>query len=247
MEKDQEWYDNVLSDGYINVSGVNLAAGLKNKLGKVSKGDNHNGDISKSKLHAKMKKMVEQEKLDEESLANVNSNSTSSVNGSENSTHKLRIGKGGNLGATDWEKTDAGKSINVTEITIPLSLERIMNYDWFPEDLLFHPVGYTDPTCSNVVILNSRGRQLDRIPKTVGNPDDLLPILVETFNNANSKTKVEIINYIKWVESESDSGFYEKQEDLAQFFCAKVSVDKVTDSEDVRVIKASKECCSIVY
>lgn len=181
--------------------------------------------------------MVDQEKLDILALANSSpSGSEAQLNNSgKSSTQKLRIGKNGTFNAADldWDKLDHAKGKDVNEITIPLSLERIMNYEWFPEDLLFHPIEYTDPAYNDTIVLNSKGRRLDRIPKTEGTPDDLLPILVEAFNNANSKIRIEMINYIKWLES--DCGFKEKKEDLAQFFCEKVSVDKITDSEDVRV------------
>ncbi len=212
-------------------TGVNITAGLKRKNSKALPGGE--ADISKSKLHAKMKKLIEQEKIDEMLSEESIASALVLQDNLNEAAPKLRLGRTGRLNAKDLELSERSHRKSVNEFVIPIALERIMNYDWFPEDILFHSADYKDPLFDETIALTSKGRRLDRIPKIEGDADDLLPILIETFNNSGSKIRVEVLTFIKWLES--DCGFEEKKEELTKFFCEKVSAKTVVDSEDVRV------------
>ncbi|KAJ3270544.1 hypothetical protein HDV01_007747 [Terramyces sp. JEL0728] len=180
----------------------------------------------KNRLKELMQKMVEDE-MKEEETKKLEEKVEETVQ-EEEEVAKLRVGTPHQLKHVELAPIEK----EIKEVLIPETIERLMNYEWFPEDLVFHPQGYQENNLYVETIYKNRKGKLMKHPRIGGSPDDLFPILVSTFSNIPSQKRSELMQYIKWLGSEYG---FQKTLVMFEFFCGLLAVPKVSDSEDMRV------------
>ncbi len=154
----------------------------------------------------------------------------------EERTSKLRVG--GNVAKEQkeldplaWEPREKFLK-EKRRITIPMTIERFLVYDWCPIDEIMHPEGFERSSEESVLYMTSKEKQV-RMPKIDGNtPDALFPHLQTVYYQVLSAKRSEVFNFLKWLHKEY--GFAQKAP-LVAFLCRNITCPKILDSEDIRV------------
>ncbi|KAJ3313586.1 hypothetical protein HDV04_001803 [Boothiomyces sp. JEL0838] len=196
----------------------------KEKKKKVEDKTNKSNEY-KNRLKELMQKMVEEEEIEEE--AKKEEEIEEEVVKEEVEITKLRLGTPNQLKHVELAPIEK----EIKEVFIPETIERLMNYEWYPEDLLFHPQGYQDNNLYVETIYKNRKGKIMKYPKNSGSPDELFPILASIFNKIPTSKRSEYMQFIKWMASEYG---YQNTGGIFEFFCSILAVPKVSDSEDMR-------------
>ncbi|KAJ3258953.1 hypothetical protein HK103_003094 [Boothiomyces macroporosus] len=137
----------------------------KEKKKKVEDKTNKSNEY-KNRLKELMQKMVEEEEIEEEAKKE---EVEEEVVKEEVEITKLRLGTPNQLKHVELAPIEK----EIKEVFIPETIERLMNYEWYPEDL-----------------------------KNSGSPDELFPILASIFNKIPTSKRSEYMQFIKWMASE---------------------------------------------
>ncbi|KAJ2996061.1 WD repeat-containing protein 87 [Globomyces sp. JEL0801] len=182
----------------------------------------------KEKLKMMMKKLIEEQET-EEIVEEVKEVIEEAPPEEIEEHHHLRIGTVSHQVEIELEPIEK----EIVEIILPLAIERLMNYEWFPEDQIFHNEGYQEKNSAYVetIVKNSKGK-IVRTPKIGGSPEELIPILVGLFPTVHIAKRAEVLHFIKWLHTEIG---IKNTTVLEDFICRKISQMKFSDTEDVRL------------
>ncbi|KAI8901427.1 hypothetical protein BC833DRAFT_646154 [Globomyces pollinis-pini] len=182
----------------------------------------------KDKLKMMMKKLIEEQET-EEIVEEVKEVIEEAPPEEIEEHHHLRIGTVAHQVEIELEPIEK----EIVEIILPLAIERLMNYEWFPEDQIFHNEGYQEKNSAYVetIVKNSKGK-IVRSPKIGGSPEELIPILVGLFPTVHIAKRAEVLHFIKWLHTEIG---IKNTTVLEDFICRKISQMKFSDTEDVRL------------